>query len=79
MANKKLTKSNNKMITGVCAGFAEYFGIDATLMRVIWVLAVLCAGFGVLFYIICCFILPSAGVKSYQERMQERLNERRQG
>ena len=31
---KKLTKSNNKMIAGVCAGIAEYFNVDPTLVRV---------------------------------------------
>ncbi len=77
MANKKLTKSNNKMIAGVCAGFGEYFGIDATVVRLIWAFMVLWLGFGILLYIVCCFIMPSAGKKSYQERMQERLDERR--
>ena len=33
---KKLYKSNNRMICGVCAGVAEYFGIDPTIVRLIW-------------------------------------------
>ena len=41
--NKKLYKSNeNKMIEGVCGGIAEFFGIDATLVRLGWVLACRC-------------------------------------
>ena len=35
--SKKLYKANTgKMLDGVCAGFAEYFGIDPTLVRVVW-------------------------------------------
>ena len=33
---KKLYKSNNRMICGVCAGIAEYLGIDPTVVRLIW-------------------------------------------
>ena len=31
MENKKLTRSNNRMLAGVCAGLADYFGWDVTL------------------------------------------------
>ena len=33
---KRLYKSNNRMLCGVCAGIAEYFGIDPTIVRLIW-------------------------------------------
>ena len=36
---KKLTRSSNRMIAGVCAGIAEYFGWDPTLLRIVYVLA----------------------------------------
>lgn len=36
MNDKKLVRSSNKMLAGVCAGIAEYFGIDATLVRVLY-------------------------------------------
>lgn len=57
---KKLTRSNNKMIAGVCAGIAEYFGWDATLVRVIYVLlTVFSAAFpGILVYIILWIVMP---------------------
>ena len=42
----------NKMIGGVCAGLAEYLDIDPTIVRIVWVLMVLFAGFGILLYII---------------------------
>lgn len=58
---KKLTKSNNKMAAGVCAGIAEYFDIDPTLVRVGYAcLTVFSAAFpGILLYIILCLIMPN--------------------
>ncbi|MEA4936443.1 hypothetical protein SDC9_109439 [bioreactor metagenome] len=57
---KKLRRSNDQMIAGVCAGIAEYLGLDATLVRVAYViLSVLSAGFpGTLLYIILWMIMP---------------------
>ena len=43
---KRLTRSNNKMIGGVCAGLAEYLDLDPTIVRIVWVLMVFFAGFG---------------------------------
>ena len=59
MKGKKLYKSRtDEKIAGVCGGIAEYFGIDSTIVRLIWALFVLCAGTGVLLYIVCAFIIP---------------------
>ena len=55
---KRLTRSNNKMIGGVCSGLAEYLDIDPTIVRIVWVLMVLFAGFGILLYIILWLIMP---------------------
>jgi putative stress-responsive transcriptional regulator len=56
---KKLYKSNqNKMLDGVCGGIAEYFGIDPTVVRLIWVLFSLMGGCGILAYIIAAIIIP---------------------
>ena len=62
MNDKKLVRSNNKMLAGVCAGIAEYFGIDPTLVRVIYAaLSVFCAGFpGIILYIILMIIMPQS-------------------
>ena len=59
---KKLTKSNNKMIAGVCAGIAEYFNVDPTLVRVGYAsLSFCCAGVpGLILYIILALIIPNA-------------------
>ena len=58
MNTKKLYKiEEGKMIDGVCAGVAEYLGVDPTVVRVIWTLFGL-AGGGVLAYIACMLIIP---------------------
>ena len=56
---KKLYKSNqNKMLDGVCGGIAEYFGIDPTVVRLIWALFSLMGACGILAYIIAAIIIP---------------------
>lgn len=56
---KRLYKSrNSKMICGVCAGIADYFNIDPSIVRVLWAVLALAAGTGVLAYIACAIILP---------------------
>ncbi|MBD9252890.1 PspC domain-containing protein [bacterium] len=56
---KRLYKSrNNKMICGVCAGIADYFNIDPSIVRVLWAVLALAAGTGILAYIACAIILP---------------------
>ena len=55
---KKLTKSRDKKLVGVCGGIAEYFDMDPTVVRILWLLAVLCAGTGVLAYLIAALLMP---------------------
>ena len=58
---KRLTRSSiDKKIAGVCGGLAEYFDVDPTLIRVLWLLLVLCGGTGVLAYLILWIALPVA-------------------
>lgn len=54
---KKLYKSNNRMICGVCAGIAEYLGIDPTVVRLLWA-ALALTGTGILLYIIAALVMP---------------------
>ena len=57
---KKLMRSTqNKMVAGVCAGFARYLNVDPTLVRAIYVAMVLLAGFGVLLYLVLWIIMPA--------------------
>lgn len=59
MENKKLYKSNtDKKLDGVCAGIANYFGIDPTLIRIGWVLLSLFWFTGVIAYIVCAIVIP---------------------
>jgi phage shock protein C len=57
---KKLTRSKNQMVAGVCAGIAEYFDWDITLVRVAYVLlSLISVGFpGLLLYIMLWIIMP---------------------
>lgn len=57
--NKRLYKSrDNTMIDGVCAGIAEYFNIDPTLVRLAWVVFCAMGGSGIVAYIIASIIIP---------------------
>ena len=47
-----------KKVCGVCGGLAEYFDIDPTLVRVVWLLAVLGAGVGLVAYLVCAIVFP---------------------
>lgn len=60
MEGKRLTRSRNAMIFGVCAGLAEYAGISATAMRVIWVVFAILTALGLAFaaYIVLAIVLP---------------------
>ena len=50
---------SQKKIAGVCAGFAEYFDMDVTLMRVIWLaLLLLPPGIGLIGYIVAWAVMP---------------------
>lgn len=56
--NKKLYRvEDGKMIAGVCAGLAEYFDIDVTIVRLGWVLLTVFAGAGILAYIIALIVM----------------------
>ena len=57
---KKLKKSNNKVICGVCGGLAEYFGIDATIVRLVVCVLSCIWGAGLIVYIAAALIMPSA-------------------
>jgi phage shock protein PspC (stress-responsive transcriptional regulator) len=57
----KLTSGDEKMLTGVCAGLAAYFGIDVTIVRIVFIaLAFASAGLVILFYLLLALIVPAA-------------------
>ena len=59
---KELRKSaTNKTICGVCGGIGEYFKVDPTLIRLLWVvLSLSSAGLGIVGYFIAAVIMPDA-------------------
>ena len=57
--SKRIYKNREKkMLCGVCAGLAEYFDIDPTLVRVLWAVISLGYGIGLLAYIVCAIVFP---------------------
>jgi len=61
MSKQLYRTKQNKVLAGVCGGIADYFEIDPTIVRIIWVLAIF-AGVGIVAYIVCWLIMPE---KSY--------------
>lgn len=60
MSNKKLYRSqSNRMLCGVCGGIADYFNIDSTIVRLIFVFLGLSGGTGILFYLIAAVVIPN--------------------
>ena len=60
-APKRLMRSStDKKIAGVCAGLADYFDLDPTIIRVVWILLVICGGTGILAYVVLWIVLPLA-------------------
>ena len=62
MENKKLMRSSNKILAGVCGGLAEYFNLDPTLVRICYAaLTLFTAGFpGILLYIVMLLLMPQS-------------------
>ena len=60
MATKKLTRSTNKILAGVCGGIAEYFDVDPTIIRISYAaLSFYSAAFaGLILYIIMMLVMP---------------------
>lgn len=59
LRSKKLTRSTtNRVIAGVAGGLAEYFEVDATIIRLIFVLLTVFGGSGVIIYIVLWLIIP---------------------
>ena len=65
---KKLYKSTNKMVDGVCAGIAEFLEIDPTIVRVLYAVLSICTGGfgGIILYIALAIIMPRRPFPDYQ-------------
>ena len=59
LARKRLVRPRgNRKIAGVCAGFAEYFDLDVTLVRVVWLVVLIMGGVGLIPYLIAWIVMP---------------------
>lgn len=58
MARRLQRSRTEKMLAGVCGGLGEYFDIDPTIVRVLWVAVTLMGGAGVIAYLILWVIVP---------------------
>ena len=56
---KNLRRSRtDKMIAGVCGGLGKYFGLDSTILRLVFVLLLIFAGTGLLAYLVMWLVIP---------------------
>ena len=62
--NKRLYRSRDNMIAGVCGGVADFFGLDATLVRIATIFLLLFGGLSLWVYIIPWLIVPKAPKKT---------------
>ena len=76
MKNKKIyRKIDDCIVAGVCGGLADYFEIDETLVRVIFVLLAIGGGSGILIYLVLWLIIPKAGQKDKKIDWEENVKE----
>lgn len=65
---KKLYRSRtDKKLCGVCGGLAKYLNVDATVIRLIVILAVIFAGVGVLAYLVAALVIPEEPLEIVEE------------
>jgi len=58
MERKLYLSDTNKKLGGVCGGVGEYFGIDPTIVRLLWFLSIFLSGVGLLAYFIAWIVMP---------------------
>lgn len=77
--NKQLYRSKfNKKIAGVCGGIAEYFNIDPTVVRLVWVLFSLTYGIGFVAYIVAIIIVPEQEAAGFGFNPQQNYEQNHQ-
>lgn len=60
MEKKRLTRSENKIIGGICAGIAEFLDVDPTIIRIIYTVLTVCTAFsGTIIYLLLWLLMPS--------------------
>lgn len=74
MSEKRLYKSRDKKVCGVCGGIGEYFGIDPTLIRIVYVILVMFAGVGIIPYIVAAIIMDDAPGEDSDKYIENRYS-----
>ena len=68
VTGKRLYRSREgRIVAGVCAGLADYFGIDANFVRLVFAGFTIVAGMGILLYLVAWLIVPEQGESSIAE------------
>jgi phage shock protein PspC (stress-responsive transcriptional regulator) len=76
MNGRKIFRSiDDYMIAGVCSGLADYFKIDSSLIRIIFVLLTLSGGSGILVYLILWLVVPKEKGVEKEINKEEKLDE----
>ncbi|MFC1581359.1 PspC domain-containing protein [Candidatus Neomarinimicrobiota bacterium] len=73
---KRIERSRSeKVLAGVCGGFAQYLNIDPIIVRILWIFFTLFGGAGVLAYILAIFIIPEESLKTTTDHDVEQKDE----
>lgn len=67
MVNKLYRSRSDKKIAGVCGGIAEYFHIDVTFIRLLWIIALFCFAGGLIAYLLAVVVIPYPPVEGDDE------------
>jgi len=68
---KRIYRSHkDRILSGVCSGFAEYFKVDPSLVRLVWIFFTLFGGSGILAYLFAMIIIPDEDEKPRENRYQ---------
>jgi len=76
MANKpkRLYRSRtNRVIAGVCSGLGQYFSIDATIVRIVFVILGVVWGSGILLYLVMMIVIPIEGKEETEPSLGNRV------
>jgi len=65
--------TENQKIFGVCSGLSDYFDVDVTLIRVLWLVAVLAAGTGLLLYLILAIVVEPKNIVMAKAKKEEKV------
>ena len=78
MNTKKLERpKKGRMLFGVATGIANYFNIDVTIVRIIFIIITIWGGVGIVLYIIGIFLIPEEGAKDHKKKDKEKKIEER--